>query len=220
MRLKSFIRSHYFTYCILLSTPPRNKSLCTKKLGGLGLNGIKLKWIIGTHGNWRNQNPGVCFLATSSTLLPIQPMGQIGSGVYCLACSSKTDTRILVFSIVLGTRYLSYLKSIATFTLTFYEYIISVLACVDLHISKSAENLKWASSKVDFYEKFVLNGQNKIIISGIFLTWDAPPIILGTKLLWPGASSIVKCLPSVSKKPRPTSTVLPFSRSVKKYVND
>ena len=27
----------------------------SKKLGGLGLNGIKLKWIIGTHGNWKNQ---------------------------------------------------------------------------------------------------------------------------------------------------------------------
>jgi hypothetical protein len=30
----------------------------SKKLEGLGLNGIKLKWIIGTYGNWKNQNPG------------------------------------------------------------------------------------------------------------------------------------------------------------------
>ena len=29
--------------------------------GGLGLNGIKLKWIIGTHGNWKNQNPSSNF---------------------------------------------------------------------------------------------------------------------------------------------------------------
>jgi len=29
--------------------------------------------------------------------------------------------------------------------------------------------------------------------------WDAPPIMLGTKLLWPGASRIVKCFFSVSK---------------------
>ena len=44
--------------------------------------------------------------------------------------------------------------------------------------------------------------------------WEAPPIILGTKLLCPGASRIVKCFLSVSKNARPTSTVLPFSRSV------
>ena len=42
---------------------------------------------------------------------------------------------------------------------------------------------------------------------------EAPQIMLGTKLLWPGASSTVKCFFSVSKKARPTSTVLPFSRS-------
>jgi len=42
---------------------------------------------------------------------------------------------------------------------------------------------------------------------------EAPPIMFGTKLLWPGASSIVKCLLSVSKNARPTSTVLPLSRS-------
>lgn len=45
--------------------------------------------------------------------------------------------------------------------------------------------------------------------------WEAPPIMLGTKLLWPGASKIVKCFLSVSKNARPTSTVLPFSRSSK-----
>ena len=35
-----------------------------------------------------------------------------------------------IFSIVLGAEYLSYVKSIATFASTFYEYIIAVLACV------------------------------------------------------------------------------------------
>ena len=43
--------------------------------------------------------------------------------------------------------------------------------------------------------------------------WEAPPIMLGTKLLWPGASKIVKCFSSVSKKALPTSTVLPLSLS-------
>ena len=38
--------------------------------------------------------------------------------------------RILIFSIVLGGKYLSYVKSIATFALTFLGYVISVLASV------------------------------------------------------------------------------------------
>lgn len=42
---------------------------------------------------------------------------------------------------------------------------------------------------------------------------DAPPIMLGTKLLWPGASKMVKCFLSVSKYARPTSTVFPLSLS-------
>lgn len=43
--------------------------------------------------------------------------------------------------------------------------------------------------------------------------WEAPEIIFGTNDLCPGASKIVKCFFSVSKYARPTSTVLPFSRS-------
>ena len=38
--------------------------------------------------------------------------------------------RIFIFSIVLGAEDLSYAKSIATFALTFFGYIISVLASV------------------------------------------------------------------------------------------
>ena len=48
----------------------------------------------------------------------------------CLAGSSKTVPRILIFSIVMCAKYLSYVKSIATFALKFYSYIISVLASV------------------------------------------------------------------------------------------
>ena len=44
------------------------------KMGGTGLNGNKLKFIIGTHGRWKNQNPGGRFGATSKTALPIQPI--------------------------------------------------------------------------------------------------------------------------------------------------
>ena len=53
-------------------------------------------------------------------------MGWIGSAV-----SSKTVPMILIFSIAMGAKYLSYVKSIATFAPTFYGYIISVLASVN-----------------------------------------------------------------------------------------
>ena len=38
--------------------------------------------------------------------------------------------RILIFSIAMGVEYLSYVKSIATFALIFFGYIILVLASV------------------------------------------------------------------------------------------
>ena len=44
-----------------------------------------------------------------------------------LACNSKMAPRILIFSIAIGADKLFYVKSIATFALTFYGYIISVL---------------------------------------------------------------------------------------------
>ena len=48
----------------------------------------------------------------------------------CLAGSSITAPRILIFSIAMGTEYLFYVISIATFAPTFHGYIISVLASV------------------------------------------------------------------------------------------
>ena len=51
------------------------------------LNVFHLKWIIATHGNWKNQNPEGRFWATSPFTLE---MGQI-------AVSSKMSPRILIF---------------------------------------------------------------------------------------------------------------------------
>ena len=48
----------------------------------------------------------------------------------CLAGSSKTTPRILFFSIAMGAEYLTDVKSIATFALKFFGYIILVLASV------------------------------------------------------------------------------------------
>ena len=53
-----------------------------------------------------------------------------------LAGSSKTAPMILLFSIVMGAEYSSYMKSIATFAFTFFWYIISVLASVERQISR------------------------------------------------------------------------------------
>ena len=66
----------------------------------------------------------------------------------CLAGSSKTAPRIFIFPIVLGAEYLSYVKSIATFALTFYGYIISVLASVS-----SIEGVSGSSDV--FWQKYV-----------------------------------------------------------------
>ena len=48
--------------------------------------------------------------------------------------------RILIFSIILGAEYLSYVKSIATYAPTFFGYIISVLAGVTPHPYKCLRN--------------------------------------------------------------------------------
>ena len=42
-----------------------------------------------------------------------------------------SQARILIFLIAIGADYSFYVKSIATFALTFFGYIISVLASVD-----------------------------------------------------------------------------------------
>jgi hypothetical protein len=48
----------------------------------------------------------------------------------CLAGSSKTGPRILIFSIAMGADYSFYVKSIATYASTFLGYNNSVLAIV------------------------------------------------------------------------------------------
>ena len=63
---------------------------------------------------------------------PIQPIYlKIGPNRQCcLAGSSKMTPRILIFSIAFGADNSFYVKSIATYALTFFGYIISVLAIV------------------------------------------------------------------------------------------
>ena len=46
-------------------TPPIAKILSVKNVFRMGLNGFHVKWMIGTQCNWKNQNPGSRFEATS-----------------------------------------------------------------------------------------------------------------------------------------------------------
>ena len=57
--------------------------------------------------------------------MPIQPIYlKIGPNWQCyLAGTYKTALRILIFSIAMGTDYSFYVKSIATFALTFFGYL-------------------------------------------------------------------------------------------------
>ena len=78
-------------------------------------------------GQLKNENPGIqpIYLKTGPNWQYLQ---------CCLAGSSKTALRILIFSIAMGAEYSSYVKSIATFALTFFGYIILVLASVQWDI--------------------------------------------------------------------------------------
>ena len=67
--------------------------------------------------------------------LPIQPIYlKMGPNwpnwQCCLAGISKTAPRTLIFSTAMGANYSFYVKSIAICALTFFGYIISVLASV------------------------------------------------------------------------------------------
>ena len=90
-----------------------------QKCGDIGSNGFYIKWIISTHVNWKNQNLGGRFGATSWTALPIWPIWhnfEVNGLEWqcCLAGSSKTAPRILIFSIAMGADCSFYVKSIAT----------------------------------------------------------------------------------------------------------
>ena len=103
-----------------------------KKYEGKSSNGFHIKWIIGTHGNWKNQNAGSRFGATCKTALPIQTTnGPNGLNWQCfLAGSSKTAPMILIFSIAMGADYSSVLISIVHWVPQFLMHNKSILGGV------------------------------------------------------------------------------------------
>ena len=67
-----------------------------------------------------------------------------------LAGSSKTAPRILIFSIAMCADYSFYVKSIATFALTLFGYIILVLASAFSLLWRGTFS-SWTTEKVLFY---------------------------------------------------------------------
>ena len=102
-----------------------------QKCRGIDSNWFQIRWIISTHGNWKNQNPGSPFW-TALPIWPIWPNYEVNGLDWqcCLAGSSKRAPRIFIFSIFLGAEYSSYVKFIAIYGPTFFGYIISVLVIV------------------------------------------------------------------------------------------
>ena len=106
-----------------------------KKCARMGLNGFHIKCMIGTHCNWKNQNPVSRFGATSWTALliwPIWPNFEVNGLDWqcCFAGSSKMAPRIFIFSTVLGAENLSYVKSIETHVRAFLPLNTSAIGSV------------------------------------------------------------------------------------------
>ena len=83
----------------------------------------------------KNKNSGSRFEATRKTTLPIQPIhrnnGPNGlNWQCCLAGSSKTAPRILIFSMAMGANYSFELISIETYAPQFIGHNISFLDSV------------------------------------------------------------------------------------------
>ena len=84
----------------------------------------------------------------------------------CLAGSSKTAPRILIFSIAMGADNSFYVKSIATYTPTFIGYIITVLARVCCQAQK---NLPRKVFCITFLRFLVREQQHKIGFQEFFI---------------------------------------------------
>ena len=91
------------------------------------INVFHIKWIIGNHGNWKNQNPGGCFGVTSLTALPIQPQNRLILKFINLSVPHKgLLMQDWVFRLEIQQRFISWiwfemLRVIHEFHLIFYH---------------------------------------------------------------------------------------------------
>ena len=88
----------------------------SNKLECIGLNENKLKWIIGTHSHWKIKILGA--VSELPAKQPIWPIFMVNRLIwqFCLADSSKTAPRIMIFSMVMGADYSFELIFIETHT--------------------------------------------------------------------------------------------------------
>ena len=75
----------------------KNDQIRVKFLGRLDSNEFQLKRRIDTHYNWKNQILGAVLELPAKQHCQFSP--------FCLASSSKTGPRILIFSIAMGADY-------------------------------------------------------------------------------------------------------------------
>ena len=118
----------------------------SNKLGSLGLNGNKLKWIIGIHGNWKKiKILGAVLELPAKQHCQSSPftskLGQIGQIAGSSKRAPKRAPRILIFYIAMDADNSFYVKFIANYAPTFFGYIISVLAMVITIGTLGFENL-------------------------------------------------------------------------------
>ena len=93
-------------------------------------NGNKLKWIIGTHGNWKKLKILEAVLELPAKqhcqFSPFGPIFEVnGLDWHCyLAGSSKTAPRILISSIAIGAKYSYEVKNSDIWVPAFFKHIM------------------------------------------------------------------------------------------------
>ena len=109
----------------------------SNKLERIGLNGNKLKRIIGPMAVEKIKILGAVLELPAKQHCQFSPFGPIFEVWQCyLAGSSKRVPRILSFSSAMGANKLFYVKSIALYAPTFFGYTISVLALKTKKLTK------------------------------------------------------------------------------------
>ena len=136
----------------------------SQKCGGLGLNGIQLKWIIDNHTIWKNQNPGSRFGATCKTALQSSPftakMGQMGwIGLAVELVAPKWHQRFLFFQLPWVHRCQTFILVEIHCPHTFWTYYFFRKWC----------ETQWPYTICDWYK----SRQSRFINTFVMITFDA-----------------------------------------------
>ena len=133
-------------------------------------NRNKLKWIISTHGNWKDQNRGGPFWScqlnstANSAHLAVFAVNRL-NWQCCLAGSSKTAPRIFIFSIAMGADYSFELISIETYAPQFIGHNKIFLGS----LSRLKTIIKWYYDKSMKYESSFCSNESEKHVKAYFL---------------------------------------------------